>query len=85
MISAGHAPAPAGLFDFVPRTRLVFGAGTVAQVGELARELGVGELARPALLPQVLEQRDEDHRRYPGSSKFIWPVSHVGRIFKSFG
>ena len=40
MTSAGHAPAPAGLFDFVPRTRLVFGAGSVARVGELARELG---------------------------------------------
>jgi len=28
------------LFDFVPRTRLVFGANTVERVGELAAELG---------------------------------------------
>ena len=27
-------------FDFVPRTRLVFGPGTLARLGELARELG---------------------------------------------
>ncbi len=40
MISAGHAPTPAGLFDFVPRTRLVFGANAVERVGELAAELG---------------------------------------------
>jgi alcohol dehydrogenase len=40
MISAGHAADPAGLFDFVPRTRLVFGANTVERVGELAAELG---------------------------------------------
>src|SRR6185503_2993216 len=35
-------PAPAGLasFDYQPRTRLVFGEGTVAQTGALARELG---------------------------------------------
>ncbi len=40
MISAGHSSAPAGLFDFVPRTRLVFGANTVERVGKLAAELG---------------------------------------------
>ncbi|MEN9575845.1 MAG: hypothetical protein RL514_3700 [Verrucomicrobiota bacterium] len=40
MTSAAHVFAPAELFDFVPRTRLVFGAGTVARVGELAAELG---------------------------------------------
>lgn len=31
------SPAP---FDFAPRTRLVFGAGCLSQLGELARELG---------------------------------------------
>jgi alcohol dehydrogenase len=40
MISAGHVFTPTGLFDFVPRTRLVFGAGSVGRVGELAAELG---------------------------------------------
>lgn len=40
MISAANSSAPAGLFDFVPRTRLVFGANTVERVGELAAELG---------------------------------------------
>ena len=40
MTSVGHVFAPAERFDFVPRTRLVFGAGTVARVGELAAELG---------------------------------------------
>lgn len=34
--------APPGLpaFDYQPQTRVVFGAGTLARVGELARELG---------------------------------------------
>src|SRR4030095_9874630 len=27
-------------FDFQPRTRVVFGAGTIERLGELARELG---------------------------------------------
>ncbi len=40
MISAGHAANPAALFDFAPRTRLVFGPDTVERVGELAAELG---------------------------------------------
>ena len=40
MSSAAHAVPHPGLFDFVPRTRLVFGAGTVERVGELAAELG---------------------------------------------
>jgi len=40
MSSAGHVANPAALFDFVPRTRLVFGANTVERVGELAAELG---------------------------------------------
>ena len=40
MTSAGPAANPAALFDFVPRTRLVFGANTVERVGELAAELG---------------------------------------------
>lgn len=40
MSSAGHATPTPGLFDFVPRTRLVFGANTVERVGELAAELG---------------------------------------------
>ena len=40
MTSAGHVFTPTGLFDFVPRTRLVFGAGSVGRVGELAAELG---------------------------------------------
>ncbi len=40
MISAGHAFPSAGSFDFVPRTRLVFGANSVERVGELAAELG---------------------------------------------
>jgi len=40
MSSAGHATPSPGLFDFVPRTRLVFGANTVERVGELAAELG---------------------------------------------
>ncbi|MBI3876101.1 MAG: iron-containing alcohol dehydrogenase [Verrucomicrobia bacterium] len=40
MSSAGPAANPAALFDFVPRTRLVFGANTVERVGELAAELG---------------------------------------------
>ena len=39
MTSAGHATDPAALFDFVPRTRLVFGAHSVERVGELAAEL----------------------------------------------
>jgi len=37
------APTLTGLlapFDYVPRTRVVFGAGTVARLGELAAELG---------------------------------------------
>jgi len=39
---------PPGLFpfDFQPRTRIVFGAGTIARTGELARETGI----RKALL-----------------------------------
>ena len=36
MISAGHAFAPVGMVDFIPRTRLVFGANAVERVGELA-------------------------------------------------
>jgi alcohol dehydrogenase len=40
MSSAGPVFAPTERFDFVPRTRLVFGAGTVERVGELAAELG---------------------------------------------
>lgn len=40
MISAGPAAHPVSLFDFAPRTRLVFGANTVERVGELAVELG---------------------------------------------
>ena len=40
MSSAGHASPAVGLFDFVPRTRLVFGADTIGRVGELAAELG---------------------------------------------
>lgn len=40
MISAGHAANPTGIFDFVPRTRLVFGANSVERVGGLAAELG---------------------------------------------
>lgn len=40
MSSAVHASLPPGIFDFAPRTRLVFGANTVERVGELAAELG---------------------------------------------
>ncbi|MBM3869792.1 MAG: iron-containing alcohol dehydrogenase [Verrucomicrobia bacterium] len=40
MISAGSAAHPVSLFDFAPRTRLVFGANTMERVGELAVELG---------------------------------------------
>ncbi len=40
MSSAAHTSPSTGLFDFVPRTRLVFGANTVERVGELATELG---------------------------------------------
>lgn len=39
--------APAGSiagFDFFPRQRLVFGAGSVARVGELAKELGANRV-----------------------------------------
>src|SRR2546428_3837722 len=39
-IEPSPAPAPDG-FDFRPRTRVVFGRGCVARVGELARELGI--------------------------------------------
>jgi alcohol dehydrogenase len=31
-------------FDFAPRTRLVFGAGSLARLGELAREIGAGRV-----------------------------------------
>src|SRR5437867_4066522 len=37
------APLPSrllGAFDHQPRTRLIFGAGSLARVGELAREIG---------------------------------------------
>ena len=33
-------PAPPPSFDYYPLTRLVFGAGTLARLGELTRELG---------------------------------------------
>src|SRR5207244_4888424 len=36
---AAGATAPAG-FDFDPGTRVVFGAGTLARLGEVTRELG---------------------------------------------
>jgi alcohol dehydrogenase len=47
-MSAAPIPSPAGShflgasapFDFTARTRVVFGAGSVARVGQLARELG---------------------------------------------
>jgi alcohol dehydrogenase len=39
-------PAPLESFDFAPRTRLIFGPGTLARLGSLARELG----ARKALV-----------------------------------
>jgi alcohol dehydrogenase len=37
--TAGSFPAPAA-FDFYPQTRVVFGPGSLARLGELARELG---------------------------------------------
>ena len=37
-VNVAEAGLPA--FDFQPQTRVVFGAGTLARVGELARELG---------------------------------------------
>src|SRR4051794_12777555 len=40
--SSGPLPAPPGPppFDFAPLNRVVFGAGVLARLGELARELG---------------------------------------------
>ncbi len=35
-----HSPSTLGAFDLQPRTRFVFGAGTLARVGEIAREIG---------------------------------------------
>ena len=39
-------PAAPGTFDYLPRTRIVFGAGTIARVGDLTKDLG----ARKVLL-----------------------------------
>src|SRR5262249_62046122 len=38
MLPAAHSAS--GTFDFQPRTRVVFGPGSVSRVGELAREIG---------------------------------------------
>jgi alcohol dehydrogenase len=37
---SSKAPLPSPLFDYHPLTRVVYGPGTLAQLGELARELG---------------------------------------------
>lgn len=39
-MSDSHESVPAGSFDFHARTRIVFGPGSSAKVGELARSLG---------------------------------------------
>src|SRR5665213_371113 len=36
-----NPPKEESPFDYQPRTRLVFGAGTVERCGELAREIGI--------------------------------------------
>src|SRR5205809_1809402 len=60
------SPGPQALrpFDYKPRTRLVFGVGSVDQVGELARELG----AKKVLLvtdPGIVAAGHAEHvRRY---------------------
>jgi alcohol dehydrogenase len=48
-------------FDWQPRTRLIYGAGTVERVGELARELG----CRPLLVtdPGLVKAGHADHVR----------------------
>ena len=38
-----HQAVP-GTFDFNPKTRVIFGPGSVARVGELAKELGVRKI-----------------------------------------
>ena len=38
------SPSVLGAFDFPSRTRLVFGAGSVARVGEFAREAGAKKI-----------------------------------------
>ena len=46
MVEAEKEPTPSVLraFDFPSRTRLISGAGSVKRVGDLARELGVGQV-----------------------------------------
>src|SRR3989449_89214 len=58
------SPGPQALrpFDYKPRTRLVFGVGSVDQVGELAREIG----AKKVLLvtdPGIVAAGHADHVR----------------------
>ena len=39
-------------FEFAPVARIIFGPGTVTQIGTLARELGGAPSLAPALLPR---------------------------------
>ena len=52
-------------FDYQPRTRLIFGAGTLSRVGELARDLGA---------KRVLVVTD------PGIAKAGYPGRAIGLI-----
>jgi alcohol dehydrogenase len=75
--TAGHPPGPASLpaFDFHPLTRLVFGAGTMAQLGELTREVGASRVllvTDPGLEEAGHPQRAVDSLRAAGLDTVVF-------------
>jgi alcohol dehydrogenase len=71
--AAPAAPPPA--FDYVPLTRVVFGAGTLARLGELTRELGgrrVLLVTDPGLWSAGHPQRALDSLRAAGLETFVF-------------
>ena len=61
-------------FDHQPRTRIVFGAGTLARVGELARGLGA---TRVLLVtdPGLVAAGHAEHGREAIAAAAQWPIA----------
>src|SRR5689334_12075371 len=71
---AAPAAAPPA-FDYVPLTRVVFGAGSLARLGELTRELGgrrVLLVTDPGLWSAGHPQRALDSLRQAGLDTFVF-------------
>lgn len=77
-LAAGHRPtAPGGLqsFDFHPATRVVFGPGTLARLGELTREQGGNRamvVTDPGILAAGHPERALESLRAVGVQPFLF-------------